>query len=96
MPDSEEDTHTHTHPNKTPLRSSLWLGWVLGQPVGQSQDPVSPTLLSLHSGAPTWEWLLYVMLEGGSEEGWAAGAEHPVQGSHPFDPHPAPRWFPSH
>lgn len=23
----------HTHPNKTPLRSSLWLVWVLGQPV---------------------------------------------------------------
>lgn len=71
MPDNETDTHTH--PNKTPLRSSLWLSWILGQ----DQSPILCYLCV--PGFTVREWLLYVLLEGGSEEGWVSRNEHLIQ-----------------
>lgn len=70
MPDNETDTHTH--PNKTALRSPLWLSWILGQLAGPS-----PILCYLCvPGFTVREWLLDVMLEGGSEEAWLSRNEH--------------------
>lgn len=60
-----KERDTHTHPNKTPLRSSLWLGWLPGQPVCQGPGP-SPTLCYLCvPGSTTGERSLYVALERG-------------------------------